>query len=88
MDVNRNDIGEYMKTYVEENDLSKQPQRTLISSFKLIIGNIITPFFHFYFNLGLQCNKIHRFVQYTAHRVFNSLLLILGEPAVKIPYVA
>ena len=72
MDASRNDIGEYMKTYAEENDLLKQPQRKLISSFKLSNGTLIAPFFIFYLDLGLQCTKIHRFVQHTPHKVFNS----------------
>ena len=35
INVTRNDIDDYMKTYAEENDLLEQPQRMLISSFKL-----------------------------------------------------
>ena len=74
IDVTRNDIEEYMKTHAEENDLLKQPQRMLISSFKFSNGTIMTPLFNFYLDLGLQCTKIHRFVQYTAHIVFNSFV--------------
>ena len=66
IDVARNDIGEYMKTYAEENDLLKQPQRMLISSFKLTNGTLIIPVFNFYLDLGLQSTKTYRFVQYTA----------------------
>ena len=73
-DVPRNDIGEYMKTYAEENDLLKQPQRMLITSFKLTNGKLITPLCNFYLDLGLQCTKIHRFVQYTPREVFNSFV--------------
>ena len=58
IDVSRNDIDEYMKTYAEKNDLLKQPQRMLISSFKLTNGTLITPLFNFYLDLGLQCTKI------------------------------
>ena len=91
IDVTRNDIGEYMKTYAEENDLLKQPQRIFISSFKLTNGILITPLFNFYLDLGLQYTKIHRFVQYTpseAFKNFFSPLLQLGEPALKIHYLA
>ena len=63
-----------MKTYAEEKDLLKQPQRMLISSFKLTNGTLIIPLFDFYLNLGLQCTKIYRFVQYTPHKVFNSFV--------------
>ena len=60
-----------MLTYAEENDLLKQRQRMLISSFMLTNGTLITPLFIFYLDLGLQCTKIHRFVQYTPRKVFN-----------------
>ena len=63
-----------MKTYAEENNLLKQPQRMLISSFKLINGTLITPPLNFYLDLGLQSTKIHRFVKYTPHKVFNSFV--------------
>ena len=74
IDVTRNNIGEYMKTYAEENDLLKQPQQMLISRFKLSNGILITPLFKFYLNLGLQYTKIHRYVQYTPRKVFNNLV--------------
>ena len=74
IDDTKNDIGEYMKTYAEENDLLKQPQRMLISGFKLNNGTLITSLFRFYLDLGLQCTKIHRFVQYTPYEVFNSFV--------------
>ena len=74
IDVSRNDIGGYMKTYAEENELLKQPQRMLISSFKLTNGTLITPLFNFYLDLGLHCAKNYRFVQYTPHKVFNSFV--------------
>ena len=43
--------------------LLKQPQRMLISSFKLENGKVITPLFNFCLELGLQCTKVYRFVQ-------------------------
>ena len=70
----RNDIGEYMKTYAEENDLLKQPLRMLISSFKLTNGILITPLFNFNLDLGLQCTKTLRCIQYTPRKVFNSFV--------------
>ena len=74
IDVIRNDIGEYMESYAKKNDLLKQPQRMLISSFKLTYGTLITPLFNFYLDPGLQCTNIHCFVQYTPHKVFNSFV--------------
>ena len=74
IDVSRNDIGEYMKNYAEENDLLKNPQRMLISSFKLENGTIITPLLNFYLSLGLRCTKIYRFVEYTPRKCFNKFV--------------
>ena len=59
--VSRTDIGDYMKDYTIDNDLLKQPQRMLISSFKLENGTVITPLLNFYLSLGLKCTKIYRF---------------------------
>ena len=79
IDVTRNDIGKYMKTYAGEIDLLKQPQRVLISSFKLTNGTLITPLFNFYLDLRLQCTKINRFVQYTPRKLFNSFVQSVND---------
>ena len=53
----------------------KHPQRMLISSFKLENGKtVITPLFNFYMELGLQCTKIYRFVQYSPRKCFNNFV--------------
>ena len=59
-----------MQNYAIENDLLKHSQRMLISSFKLENGSIITPIFNFYMELGLQCTKFYRFVQYLPRKCF------------------
>ena len=51
-----------------------QPRRMLISSFILTNGTIINPLLLFYLKLGLVCKKIHRFVQYTPRKCFNSFV--------------
>ena len=61
-----------MKTYAEENDLLKQPQRMLISSCNLTNATLFKSLFNFYSDFGLQCTKSHRFVQYTPRKIFNS----------------
>ena len=73
-EVGRNDIGDYMKNYAIENEMLKHPQRMLISSFKLEIGTVITPLFNFYLELGLQCTKIYRFVEYSPRKCFNNFV--------------
>ena len=69
-EVTRNDIGDYMKNYAIENEMLKHPQRMLISSFKLENGTVITPLFKFYMELGLQCTKNYRFLQYSPRKCF------------------
>ena len=72
--VSREDIGPLMREYPEKENIMAQPRRMLISSFFLTIGTIITPLLLFYLKLGLVCNKIHRFVQYTPRKCFNNFV--------------
>ena len=63
-----------MRDYAIDNDFLKQPQRMLISSFKMENGTVITPLLNFYLSLGLKCTKIYRFVQYTHKKCFNNFV--------------
>ena len=60
-----NEIGDYLKNYAIDNEIMKYPQRMLLSSFKLENGTVITPLFNFYMEIGLQCTKAYRFVQFS-----------------------
>ena len=51
-----------------------QPRRILLSSFHLINGIIITPLVNFHLDLGLGCDQIYRFIQYTPKKCFNSFV--------------
>ena len=70
-ELGRNDSADYMKSYAVKNETLKHPQRTLISSFKLENGTVITSLINFYMELGLQCTKFYRFVQYTPRKSYN-----------------
>ena len=72
--VSKSDIGDLMKNYAEEERLLSQPRKVLISSFTLQNGTLITPLLLFYLQLGLVCTKIHRFVEYTPKKCFNSFV--------------
>ena len=72
--VSRDDIGNLMKEYAEKEGTMPQPRRMLFSSFILTSGTIMTPLLLLYFKLGLVCRKIHRFVQYTPRKCFNSFV--------------
>ena len=74
IEIGRNDAGDYMKNYAIENEMLKHPQRMLISSFKLENGTVITPLFNFHLEVGLQCTKIYRFVQYAPRNGFNNFV--------------
>ena len=51
-----------------------QPRRMLLSSFILTNSTIITPLLLFYLKLGLVCRKIHRFVQYSPGKCFDTFV--------------
>ena len=68
-----------MRDYAIDNDLLKQPQRMLISSFKLENGIVITPLLNFYLSLGLKCTKNYGFVQYTPKKCFNDFVQLVVD---------
>ena len=72
--VSKSDIGDLMKNYAEEQRILSQPQKMLISSFTLQNGTLIFPLLLFYLQLGLVCIKVHRFVEYTPKKSFNSFV--------------
>ena len=72
--VSKNDIDDLMKTYAAEGGIMSQPRKMLISSFTLENGTPITHLLLFYLQLGLVVTKIHRFVEYTPNKCFNSFV--------------
>ena len=72
--VSRNEIGDFMKEYAEKERIMPQPRRMFISSVVLTMGTIITPLLLFCLKPGLICTKIHRFVQYTPRKNFDSFV--------------
>ena len=72
--VSKSDIGDLKKNYPEEERLLSQPQKMLISSFTLQNGTLVTPLCLFYLQFGLVCKKIHRFIEYTPKKCFNSFV--------------
>ena len=61
--VSKIDISDLMKMYAEKESIMSQPRKTLISSFTLQNGTLITPLLLFYQQLGPVVTKIHRFVE-------------------------
>ena len=63
-----------MKEYEEKEGIMSQPRKMLISSFHIKSGTIISPLLFYYLHLGLECTKIHQFVQYTPKKCFSSFV--------------
>ena len=55
----KNDSGDSMKKYAQEEGIMFQRRKMLISGYTLQNGTLITPLLLFYFELGLVCTKIH-----------------------------
>ena len=55
--VGQHDIGSLMQNCAEKEGLLCQPRKTLISSYFLQNGTLITPLLLFYLELGLVCKK-------------------------------
>ena len=72
--VSKYDIGSLMKINAAEEGIMSQPRKMLITSFTLQNGTLFTPLLLFYLQMGLFVTKIHRFVEYTPRKCFNSLV--------------
>eukprot|EP00745_Piridium_sociabile_P036621 TRINITY_DN66001_c0_g2_i1.p4 TRINITY_DN66001_c0_g2~~TRINITY_DN66001_c0_g2_i1.p4 ORF type:complete len:168 (-),score=21.13 TRINITY_DN66001_c0_g2_i1:551-1054(-) len=71
VDVGREDIGNFMKTYAEQHRLLSQPRRTLIGSYfgKNIL--LTTPLLRWYLSRGLKVTDVQQIVEYRPRRCFQ-----------------
>ena len=67
-------IGDWMKTYAEEEGILCRSRKMLISGFTLQNGTLITPLLLFYLQLGIFVAKIHRFVEYILKKFFHGFV--------------
>ena len=72
--VGKNDFGDLLEAYAEEEGIVSQHRKMLISSFTLQNGTLVTPLLLFYLQLGLVVTKIQRFDEYTPKKCFNSFV--------------
>ena len=72
--VSKSDIVDLMKNHANEERLLSQPRKISISSFTLQNGTLITPLLFFKLPFGLVCTKLHRFVEYSPKKCFNSFV--------------
>ena len=70
-EISRDDIGEYMKAYAEENDIMSRPRRNLIGS---MVGEKIllaTPLLKWYLEHGLEVTRVYQVIEYTPKPCFK-----------------
>ena len=72
--VSKNDMGDLMKDYAEEERLLSQLRKMWISSFKVQNQTLISPMLLFYLQLALVCTKIHCFVEYFPKKCLDSFV--------------
>ena len=69
--VSREDIGEFMKSYCEENDLLKTPRQMLISSYRAGCMLFITPLLKWYISHGLVIIRVHLVIEWEGRQCFQ-----------------
>ena len=77
--VGREDVGELMKGFAEENGLLKKPRKMLISSYfgeKILLT---TPLAKWYLDHGLVITKIYEFVEYAPEKPFEKFSLDVSD---------
>ena len=74
--ISKNDIGNIMKTYAEDEGVISQPQKTLIWSFTLQHRILIPPLLLFKLQPGIVVTKLHRFVGYSPKICFKSFVAV------------
>ncbi len=70
--ISRDDIGEYMKGFAEEQNLMPGPRRSLIGSFFGERILLATPLLNWYLDHGLEVTEIYQVVEYTPDPCFQA----------------
>ena len=71
IDISREDIGEFMKTYAEEHGIMAEPRRSLIGSMKGEKILLATPLLKWYLEHGLEVTKVHQVIDFTPEPCFK-----------------
>ncbi|KAK3698053.1 hypothetical protein QZH41_010824 [Actinostola sp. cb2023] len=72
IEISRKDIEEYMKQFAEDNDMMKQPSRSLIGNMygeKILLA---TPLLKWYLEHGLEVTQVYQVVEFTPEPCFSS----------------
>ena len=70
--ISRNDIGDFMKIYAEQNKILSQPRRTLVGSYWAKGIMLITPLLEWYLNHGLVVTDIQQIIEYKPVACFQN----------------
>ena len=71
IEISREDIGQHMQTFAEEENIISQPKRSLVSSYfgeKILL---VSPLINWYLEHGLEVTHIYQVVEYTPVRCFQ-----------------
>ena len=71
VEISRNDIGEYMKSYAENNNIMAQPRRSLIGSLHGSKILLATPLLKWYLEHGMKVTKVYQVIEYTPEPCFR-----------------
>ena len=69
--ITRDDIGDYMKSYAEENKIMSQPRRSLIGSYFSEKILLTTPLLKWYLEHGLEVTRVYQVIEYTSDACFQ-----------------
>ncbi|XP_031574896.1 uncharacterized protein LOC116308572 [Actinia tenebrosa] len=71
VEISREDIGDYMRGFAEENKIMPRPRRSLIGSYFGKEVLLATPLLKWYLEHGLQVTHIYQIVEYTPSPCFK-----------------
>lgn len=69
--ISRDDIGKQMKIFAQDNELLKNPMKTLLNSYYANKILIATPLLRWYLTHGLVCTKVYQVLQYKPSKCFQ-----------------
>ena len=69
--VSKDDIGQHMAEFADENGIMQQPRRTLVSSMKGDKIMLITPLLKWYLQHGLDITAVYSIIEYQPRRCFS-----------------
>ena len=70
-EISRADIGDFMRSYAEEQNIMAQPRRSLIGSMKGEKILLATPLLKWYLEHGLEVTRVHQVIEFTPELCFK-----------------